>query len=57
MLLMFIGAVLEQIVNFRDGKSIPGSSTDIKLKVRYSSSLRFQENQDVVPVYVNPQDF
>jgi hypothetical protein len=53
-----IGAVLEQIVNFRDGKSIPGSSTDIKIgKVRYSSSLRFQENQDVVPVYVNPQDF
>ncbi len=53
-----IGTVLEQIVNFRDGKSIPGSSTDIKIgKVRYSSSLRFQEDQDIVPVYVNPQDF
>lgn len=53
-----IGSVLEQIVNFRDGNSIPGSGTDIKIgKVRYSSSLRFQESQDVVPVYVNPQDF
>jgi hypothetical protein len=26
-------------------------------KVRYSSSLRFQETQTNVPVYVNPQDF
>jgi len=53
-----INSVLEQIVNFRDGNSIPGSLTDIKIgKVRYSSSLRFQENQNVVPVYVNPQDF
>ncbi len=52
------GPVLEQIVNFRDGNSIPGSVTDIKIgKVRYSSSLRFQEDQEVVPVYVNPQDF
>lgn len=53
-----IGAVLEQIVNFRDGSSIPGNITDIKIgKVRYSSSLRFQRDQDEVPVYVNPQDF
>ena len=53
-----IGSVLEQIVNFRDGKSIPGCITDIRIgKVRYSSSLRFQEKQNEVPVYVNPQDF
>ncbi|WP_041534017.1 ATP-binding protein [Petrotoga mobilis] len=53
-----LGDVLEQIVNFRDGNSIIGSSTDIRIgKVRYSSSIRFQEEQTEVPVYVNPQDF
>lgn len=51
-------AVLEQIVNFRDGTSVPGNTTDIKIgRVRYSSSLRFQETMKEVPVYVNPQDF
>ncbi|WP_416198476.1 MAG: hypothetical protein ACFWUA_01830 [Sporanaerobacter sp.] len=53
-----MGKVLESIVNFRDGKTIPGGPTDVKIgKVRYSSSLRFQERQEVVPVYVSPQDF
>lgn len=53
-----VGTVLELIVNFRDGNSIPGNVTDVKIgKIRYSSSLRFQENQEIVPVYVNPQDF
>ncbi|NLB79786.1 MAG: ATP-binding protein, partial [Clostridiaceae bacterium] len=52
-----VGKVLEQIVNFRDGSSI-GSSTDYRIgKIRYSSSLRFQEKQTDVPVYISPSDF
>jgi DNA helicase HerA-like ATPase len=52
------GKVLEFISNLRDGDSIPGSDTDIRIgKVRYSSSYRFQENMEDVPVYVNPKDF
>ena len=51
-------SILEHIVNFRDGDAIVGGSADIKIgKVRYSSSLRFQEKQEDVPVYVSPQDF
>ena len=53
-----IDDILEQIVNFRDGSIIIGSKSDVKIgKVRYSSSMRFQNNQTNVPVYVNPQDF
>ncbi len=49
--------VLEYIVNFRDG-DIVGRPTDIKIgKVRYSSAIRFQGGDDMVPVYVTPQDF
>jgi DNA helicase HerA-like ATPase len=49
--------VLELIVNFREGE-IAGSPTDIKIgKVRYSSSSRFQEQEDEVPVFVSPKDF
>jgi hypothetical protein len=52
------GDILEQIVNFRDGNIVIGNESDVKIgKVRYSSSLRFQEAQSTVPVYVNPQDF
>jgi hypothetical protein len=49
--------VLELIVNFREG-GIVGTPTDIKIgRVRYSSSRRYQEQEDFVPVYVSPQDF
>ncbi len=52
------GKILEKIVNFRDGNSIVGGNNDVKIgKVRYSSSLRFQCNEENVPVYVTPQDF
>lgn len=52
------GNVLEKIVNFRDGNSIVGGNNDVKIgKVRYSSSLRFQENEQNIPVYITPQDF
>lgn len=49
--------VLEMIVNFREG-DVVGKPTDICIgKVRYSSSSRFQETADNVPVYVSPEDF
>lgn len=49
--------VLELIVNFRE-EGITGKPTDIKIgKVRYSSSLRFQAQEDAVPVFVSPKDF
>ncbi|MFN8495694.1 MAG: DUF87 domain-containing protein [Caldilineaceae bacterium] len=53
------GAFLEKIVNFREGSSIPGQETDIRIGiVRYSSSRRFQEKEKVeVPIYVSPSDF
>jgi CRISPR/Cas system CSM-associated protein Csm2 small subunit len=53
-----IGDILEQIVNFRDGSTMIGNKTDYRIgKVRYSSSLRFQEKDKDVPVYVSPNDF
>jgi len=49
--------VLEAIVNFREGE-VAGKPTDIRLgKVRYSSSRRFQIQEEDVPVYVSPKDF
>src|SRR6185503_14628536 len=49
--------VLEFIVNFREGE-VTGKPSDVKIgQVRYSSSRRFQEVEDGVPVYVSPQDF
>lgn len=49
--------VLELIANFREGE-VTGKPTDIKIgRVRYSSSSRFQAQEDSVPVYVSPQDF
>ncbi len=52
------GQALEKIINFRDGKTVPGCSTDVRIgKVRYSSSLRFQNISEEVPVYVSPKDF
>jgi len=52
------GDVLKQIVNFRDGLSVVGNVNDVKIgRVRYSSSLRFQNLQQEVDVFVDPQDF
>jgi len=52
------GEVLEFIANLRDGDFIAGSETDKRIgKVRYSSSSRFQQDTQEVPVYVNPKDF
>lgn len=49
--------VLKRLVNFRS-KEVTGSSQDIPLgRVRYSSSRRYQETEDLVPVYVTPRDF
>lgn len=50
--------ILERIVNFRDGNSVVGGGADVRIgEVRYSSSRRFQELQDKVPVYITPSDF
>ncbi len=49
--------VLELIANFREG-GIVGTPVDIKIgRVGYSSSRRYQELEDYVPVYVSPKDF
>lgn len=48
--------ILQAIVNFKEEDA--DSTTDIKVGyVRYSSSRRFQETEEKVPVYVRPQDF
>lgn len=50
-------AVLEFIVNYREGL-IAGGVNDIKIgRVRYSSSQRSQSNELNVPVYVHAEDF
>ncbi|MAU11259.1 MAG: ATPase [Anaerolineaceae bacterium] len=49
--------VLEAIVNFRESE-VTGKPTDIQIaRVRYSSSRRFQQVNEDVPVYVSPNDF
>lgn len=49
--------ILKAIVNYRENSS-PGGSGDIKIgKVRYSSSRRFQQTEEDVPVYVQAPDF
>lgn len=53
-----VGDILEEIVNFRDGNTSIGCSTDYRIgKIRYSSSRRFQDKHPDVPVYVSPSDF
>ncbi|MBU2009850.1 MAG: DUF87 domain-containing protein [Chloroflexi bacterium] len=50
--------VLEAIANLRDCGAVPGGPIDVKVgSVRYSSSRRFQEQADDVPVYISPIDF
>jgi Helicase HerA, central domain len=49
--------ILKAIVNYRENGT-PGGSGDIKIgKVRYSSSQRFQQSEEKVPVYVQAADF
>jgi DNA helicase HerA-like ATPase len=49
--------ILKAIVNYRENGA-PGGSGDIKIgKVRYSSSRRFQQTEEDVPVYVQAPDF
>ncbi len=49
--------VLAAIVNFREGE-VAGNPTDIRLgRVRYSSSRRFQAQDEDVAVFVSPKDF
>jgi hypothetical protein len=49
--------VLEAIVNLREG-DVTGKPADIRIgKVRYSSSRRFQDLEEFVPVFVSPRDF
>lgn len=49
--------ILKAIVNYRENGS-PGGVGDIKIgKVRYSSSRRFQQTEEDVPVYVQAPDF
>src|SRR5258708_11582980 len=51
--------MLEKIVNFREGDTIPGQVADVRIGVvRYSSSRRYQEQEkEKVPFYVSPTDF
>ena len=53
------GVLLEKIVNFREGDTIPGQVADVRIGVvRYSSSRRYQEQEkEKVPFYVSPTDF
>jgi hypothetical protein len=52
------GKVLEVISNLRDGDEIPGGESEARIgQVRYSSSQRFQEELEEVPVYISPKDF
>lgn len=52
------GDVLRYIVNLRSKDDIVGSQYDFPIgKVRYSSSRRFQYDQEEVEVYINPKDF
>lgn len=51
------GRVLEYVVNFRDGESIPGGLGDQRIgQVRYASSRRHPSNEPV-PVYVSALDY
>lgn len=49
--------ILSFIVNYRED-GVPGGDGDVRVgKVRYSSSRRFQDTDDEVPVYVKATDF
>lgn len=50
--------VLKKIVNQREDNVIAGNENEFRIgSVRYSSSRRFQLNDNDVEVYINPKDF
>ncbi|MGN4256650.1 DUF87 domain-containing protein [Bacillus sp. GM_Baccil_2] len=50
--------ILEALINFKSNGFLNQSETDVKFgKVRYSSSARYQQYEEKVPVYVSSQDF
>lgn len=52
------GKILRYIVNQRDNNTIAGNQNEFKIGyVRYSSSRRFQLNEEKVDVFISPQDF
>lgn len=52
------GKILKYIVNQRDNNIIAGNQNEFKIGyVRYSSSRRFQINEEKVDVFISPQDF
>ena len=52
------GEVLKRIVNQRDEYVIAGNENEFPIgHVRYSSSRRFQVQEDRVPVFISPVDF
>jgi hypothetical protein len=52
------GKVLELIANYHDETYVMGGLDTVKIgRVRYSSSIRFQQSAELVPVYVRAQDF
>jgi len=52
------GKVLEEIVNQRAGNTITGNENEFQIgKVRYSSTRRFQDQDEKVKVYISPVDF
>lgn len=51
------GKVLEFIVNCSENGIIGGETSKKIGNVRYSSSRRFQDKLDKVPVYITPKDF
>lgn len=52
------GDYLQMIVNFRDGEEVSGNPNDVSIgKVRYSSSRRFADSEQDIPVYITPKDF
>ena len=52
------GRVLELIANYHSDLAVAGSGSEVRIgKVRYSSSIRFQQGSEDVPVYVSSEDF
>jgi DNA helicase HerA-like ATPase len=52
------GKALEAIVNYRALDEVHGNESDLKIgKVRYSSSRRFQENLEDIPLFISSKDF
>ena len=45
-------------MNLKDEAEISEGTVEVRIgNVRYSSSLRFQENAEKIPVFIYPKDF